>query len=95
MPPQCERGTTRAIYVVHTAAVDASGTRRGITHYEIHVAPEPNQEAPRVSLITTDRRMYDLALAAEDHARCFTATWHRISTKFGSRYLIDRFDEKA
>jgi hypothetical protein len=93
VPPQCESGTTHNIYVVETYAI-GSAARRGIQHYEIQIAPEPDPEAPRVSLITTDVEIYKRAHAAEDRDRQFDVIWHRIETSFGIRYLIERFEER-
>jgi len=84
---------TRNVYVVETYAIGLAGMA-GIQYYEIHVAPEPDPEAPRVAFMTADPRVYALAAEAEDYDRRFDVTWHRIETKFGAKYQIDRFDEK-
>jgi len=92
---QCDCGVTHAVYVVQTYAVDGHGPgdQRGITHYEIQVAPDQDPEAPRVALIATDPRIVDCLCSAEDLPRRYDLTWHRIETRFGPRYLIDRTRE--
>jgi hypothetical protein len=93
---QCDCGVTHAVYVVETYAVaghGADGRPQGIGHYEIQVAPDQDPDAPRVALIATDPRIVDCLLAAEDLPRRYDLTWHRIETRLGPRYLIDRTRE--
>jgi hypothetical protein len=46
-------------------------------HYEIHLAPDLDSNAPRTVLVTKDQAAYDFALAIEGNpAARVTATFH-------------------
>lgn len=96
---QLDASVMHRVFIVDTfacqdplACVDPTMPR--FCHYEIHVAPNPDPEVPRVALITTDLKTFERARAAAERDRRFDATWHRASTKFGLKYEIDRFDER-
>lgn len=59
-------------------------------HYEIHLAPDADGDAPRTVLVTRDERNYKTALDAEGTPARFTATWHRAARNGKPYQVLDR-----
>jgi hypothetical protein len=92
-PGQFDYGVTRAVCVADTFACAIAGAP-GFCWYEIQIAPEQDPSAPCVALITRDIRIYEHAAAADGSPQRFDVTWHRVETKFGIKYEIDRFERR-
>jgi hypothetical protein len=81
----------RPLIVVQTFIVPGPD-RLTTSHYEIHLAPDTERNAPRTVLETRDEHAYVLATAAENAGCRVTATWHS-GTRGGRRvYLLDTLE---
>lgn len=93
-----EGSTAQDLLVVQTYAVDGpAGT--GISHYEVHLAPDEEPDAKRLLLLVLrhDPDLYDQALALEGQPtrRC-TVTYHRSLRPDGSHcFVLDTITERT
>ena len=90
-PPDPRLRTARDVLVVHMRRRRPKGT--GISHYEIHTAPDP-APGPRLVILTRDDVIYRRALRLEGRGH-IDLDFHISKRPDGSLcYVADRLDER-
>jgi hypothetical protein len=86
-------GLLGPVVVLRTLAVGGPpGT--GISHYEIHVAPDTRADAPRYELLTRSVDLFEQAVDLENAQTVVSCAWH-ISKRPNGVYcqVLDAFEE--
>ena len=94
-PPHVHTRTLHGVVIVQTYVVARPGRDRGLSHFEIHIAPDRSPIAPCTVLLTRDRGVYECALGAEGSDRRFGLAVHT-ATRGGRPCLaLDSPDEET
>lgn len=76
LPPEVQTGLLGPVLVVRTLAVGGPpGT--GISHYEVHVAPDAELDAPTTILLTRNVDLWEQAVDLEGRQVLVACAWHR------------------
>lgn len=75
----------------YLVVVDTLACHRGPgapLHYEVHLATDDRQDAPRLVLLTADHQLYQQATRLIGRPQVCTVTYHPTHRKDGSRCLL-------
>jgi hypothetical protein len=93
LPPEVQTGLLGPVYVVASAAIGGPpGT--GISHYEVHVAPDGGLKTTPTILLTRDPDLFEQAVDLESRQVLVACAWHRSRRPTGVYcQVIDCFKE--